>query len=190
MNIQQEKFFLFRSATVKAILSLVALIMLLLSGGCLHHTKYYKEVVLIDIHDYYASKVIQRLRSEGITVFYEMPPQKDGGVTMHLFARGSQFFNRDSANFNRNAYQILEQIELLLKNYEVEAMEIRGGVAAGNTAMNAGDCYRIKALAKTRAFKIAQYLRSRDADVNFMYVPDQILPNDRIHMTFVKYKLW
>lgn len=190
MNIQREKlkFSFFNVIKPLKLLTLLTLVILMLSSGCATQQKYYKEVILMDKYDYKAAQIIKTLRGEGVIVLYELPAKKDGGVTVHLFAKGAQFFDYDSTNFNNSAYPILEQIELLLQCYEVEMMEIRGGVAADGNA-NASDCNRVRALAKARAYKIAQYLRSREADVNFMYVPDQILPKDHIHMTFVKYKI-
>lgn len=128
--------------------SVVILIAVIMVSGCQHN--YFHQVNFTTYNAYQAKSVIKKLLAVDVQV-------RQSADEVLIVIPVQNLFNIDSANLNKNAYKILDQIVLLLGYYENKDVVsvYRGNVKA--------------ALTLEQAHQVAQYLWARDLDIRLIY---------------------
>lgn len=140
----------------RKVIKIIALsLFLALLGGCSRTVVYYTDSPpdpdLGQIHD------LQReLVSRGVKVL-------DGQNSLTLVLPATIFFQGNSANFTDRAYRNLDVIVNLLFYYEKATVKVTGYIDGYNYSLHN------KAIAETRAQRVASYLWKQGIDASFIY---------------------
>jgi outer membrane protein OmpA-like peptidoglycan-associated protein len=88
-----------------------------------------------------------------------------------LILPNKNLFNYNSANFTKEAYEILDSVLNLTKYYEISVVSVVG--------LRAKNSKHPEYLFMERAHKVAQYLWRSGVDANFVYAADDTIPQDK-----------